>query len=215
MDTTSTLILAALIFVAAVLYSSVGHAGASGYLAAMALFGFVAGEARGEPARAARVGLRGRVLTRVGAGDNLARGESTFMVEMAETSYILHHATDQSLVLMDEIGRGTSTYDGLALADAWRQRTGGRCFTASNQEHHRIAYLRDEARLGPHFDEIIYSAGLGVCKPDRVFFTSACRISGATTPTAVTISATVPMSRPGANLSSAARVTAIGRKKAR
>jgi putative hydrolase of the HAD superfamily len=61
----------------------------------------------------------------------------------------------------------------LAEADAWRTRTGGRCFTASNQEHHRIAYLRDAAGLGPHFDEIIYSAALGVCKPDRVFFTNA------------------------------------------
>jgi putative hydrolase of the HAD superfamily len=61
----------------------------------------------------------------------------------------------------------------LAQADAWRQRTGGRCFAASNQEHHRVAYLRDEAGLGAHFDEIVYSAALGVCKPDRVFFTAA------------------------------------------
>ena len=61
----------------------------------------------------------------------------------------------------------------LAQADAWRQRTGGRCFAASNQEHHRVAYLRDEVGLGAHFDEIVYSAALGVCKPDRVFFTAA------------------------------------------
>jgi len=61
----------------------------------------------------------------------------------------------------------------LAEADAWRQRTGGRCFAASNQEHHRVAYLRDEAGLGAHFDEIVYSAALGVCKPERVFFTNA------------------------------------------
>ncbi len=61
----------------------------------------------------------------------------------------------------------------LAISDAWRQRTGGRVFAATNQEHHRIAHLRDQAGLGPHFDEIIYSAALGVCKPERVFFTNA------------------------------------------
>ncbi|SJZ50134.1 putative hydrolase of the HAD superfamily [Enhydrobacter aerosaccus] len=68
----------------------------------------------------------------------------------------------------------------LEMADAWRERTGGRCFIASNQEHHRIAYLRDAAGLGAHFDEIIYSAALGVCKPDRVFFTNAQARMGVT-----------------------------------
>jgi putative hydrolase of the HAD superfamily len=68
----------------------------------------------------------------------------------------------------------------LAQADAWRRRTGGRCFAASNQEHHRVAFLRERAGLDAHFDEIVYSAALGVCKPDRVFFTSAQARMGVT-----------------------------------
>jgi DNA mismatch repair protein MutS len=92
--------------------------GKSTYMRQTALIVLLAHIGSFVPAARARIGPIDRILTRIGAGDDLARGQSTFMVEMSETSYILHHATAESLVLMDEIGRGTSTYDGLALAEA-------------------------------------------------------------------------------------------------
>lgn len=92
--------------------------GKSTYMRQVALITLIAHTGCFVPAEAARIGPIDRIFTRIGASDDLAANRSTFMVEMSETAYILHHATEQSLVLMDEVGRGTSTFDGLALAQA-------------------------------------------------------------------------------------------------
>ncbi|HEY7099660.1 MAG TPA: DNA mismatch repair protein MutS [Terriglobales bacterium] len=90
--------------------------GKSTYLRQAALIVILAHMGSFVPARSARLGIVDRVFTRIGASDNLARGRSTFMVEMTETAAILHTATPRSLILLDEVGRGTSTYDGLSIA---------------------------------------------------------------------------------------------------
>jgi DNA mismatch repair protein MutS len=100
------------------------------------------------PARRARVGVVDRIFTRVGASDDLARGRSTFMVEMTETSAILHNATRRSLVVLDEIGRGTSTFDGVSIAWAVAEHLHDRvgCRTLFATHYHE---LQDLARERP------------------------------------------------------------------
>jgi DNA mismatch repair protein MutS len=90
--------------------------GKSTYLRQIGLIAVLGQMGSWVPAENARLGIVDRLFTRVGASDNLARGQSTFLVEMIETANILHNATDRSLVLLDELGRGTSTFDGLAIA---------------------------------------------------------------------------------------------------
>ena len=98
------------------------------------------------PARSARLGITDRIFTRVGAGDDLAAGQSTFMVEMAETANILHHATDRSLVLLDEIGRGTATFDGLSIAWAVAEYLAGEIGSRSvfATHYHELNALADQ-----------------------------------------------------------------------
>lgn len=92
--------------------------GKSTYMRQVALIVIMAHMGSYVPCQHAKIGPVDRIFSRIGSGDDLASGRSTFMVEMSETAYILHHATKQSLVIMDEIGRGTSTFDGLSLAQS-------------------------------------------------------------------------------------------------
>jgi DNA mismatch repair protein MutS len=118
-------------------------AGKSTYLRQTALITIMAQTGSFVPAREAAIGIADRVYCRVGAQDNLARGESTFLVEMNETSYILHTATENSLVIMDEVGRGTGVRDGLALAWAVSEDLLSRirCRTLFATHYHELSAL--------------------------------------------------------------------------
>ncbi len=121
-------------------------AGKSTYLRQVALVTLLAQIGSFVPARSARIGLVDRIFTRVGAEDDIASGKSTFMVEMEETATILYHATRHSLIILDEIGRGTSTYDGLAIARAVVEHlhnvTAARTLFATH--YHELASMAEE-----------------------------------------------------------------------
>jgi DNA mismatch repair protein MutS len=119
--------------------------GKSTYLRQTALITIMAQMGSFVPARKARLGVVDRIFTRIGASDNLARGRSTFMVEMTETAAILNTATPQSLILLDEIGRGTATYDGLAIAWAAIEYIHGRtrAKTLFATHYHELTELAD------------------------------------------------------------------------
>ncbi len=118
------------------------------------------------PARAAQIGVVDRLFTRVGASDNLVRGQSTFMVEMSETSAILHSATCRSLVLLDEIGRGTSTYDGVSIAWAVSEHLHDHtaCKTVFATHYHELTQLEDELHAARNYNVRVREVG------DQVLF---------------------------------------------
>jgi len=125
-------------------------AGKSTVLRQTALIALLAQAGAFVPAARARIGVVDRIFCRVGASDNLARGQSTFMVEMVETAAILHGATERSLVVLDEIGRGTSTFDGLsiawAVAEHLHDRVGARTLFATHY-HELVELAREKPRV--------------------------------------------------------------------
>ena len=113
------------------------------------------------PAASAAIGLTDRIFTRVGAVDDLAAGQSTFMVEMAETANILHHASERSLVLLDEIGRGTATFDGLSIAWAVSEHLAGdlKARTVFATHYHELNNLAAERSNVANFQVMVQETG--------------------------------------------------------
>jgi len=144
------------------------------------------------PCRRASVGVVDRLFTRVGASDNLVRGQSTFMVEMSETSAILHGATARSLVLLDEIGRGTSTYDGVAIAWAVTECLHNvvGCKTIFATHYHELTQLTEELAHARNFnvavrevgDEIVFLHRLEPGGADRSYGIHVGRLAGLPAP---------------------------------
>ena len=140
------------------------------------------------PCRRAVIGVVDRLFTRVGASDNLVRGQSTFMVEMSETSAILHAATGRSLVLLDEIGRGTSTYDGVAIAWAVTEclHNSIGCKTIFATHYHELTQLTEELEHARNFnvavrevgDEIVFLHRLEPGGADRSYGIHVGRLAG-------------------------------------
>ncbi len=141
------------------------------------------------PARKARVGVVDRIYTRIGASDNLARGQSTFMVEMAETAELLRGATGRSLVVLDEVGRGTSTYDGLAIARAVAEHLVDRvrCRALFATHYHELAAL-EAARPGAvrnqnavareHRGEVVFLHRIMPGSANRSYGVAVARLAG-------------------------------------
>ncbi len=138
--------------------------GKSTYLRQVALIVLMAQMGSYVPARSARLGLVDRIFTRIGASDNLARGRSTFMVEMTETAAILNTATPRSLILLDEVGRGTSTYDGLAIAWAAIEyiHANTRAKTLFATHYHELTELADRLSGVKNFHVTVKESAGGI-----------------------------------------------------
>jgi len=150
-------------------------AGKSTVLRQIGLIALMAQAGSFVPAAAARIGVVDRIFTRVGASDNLVRGQSTFMVEMSETSGILHTATARSLVLLDEIGRGTATYDGVSIAWAVTEHLHDAigCKTVFATHYHELTQLADELTALRNFNVAVREAG------DQILFLHRLEPGGA------------------------------------
>ena len=135
--------------------------GKSCYLRQIGLIQLMAQIGSWVPATRARIGIADRIFTRVGAVDDLAAGQSTFMVEMAETANILHHASERSLVLLDEIGRGTATFDGLSIAWAVSEHlaTDLQSRTVFATHYHELNNLAGERANVANFQVLVEETG--------------------------------------------------------
>lgn len=163
-------------------------AGKSTYLRQVGLLTVMAQMGSWIPAASARIGVADRIFTRVGASDDLARGHSTFMVEMNETANILHNATSRSLVLLDEIGRGTATFDGLSIAWSVAEHlhdvTGCRAFFATHyHELPDLARTRKGVRnlnvaVREQNDRIIFLRKIAEGAADRSYGIQVARLAG-------------------------------------
>ena len=164
--------------------------GKSTYLRQTALIVLMAQAGSFVPAREAALPITDRIFARIGAADNLARGQSTFMVEMQETARILHQATSRSLVLLDEIGRGTATYDGLSIAWAVTEHLatnpGARPRTLFATHYHELTDLADlhDAIVNYHVaarewqDDVVFLRRVEPGRSDRSFGIQVARLAG-------------------------------------
>jgi DNA mismatch repair protein MutS len=163
-------------------------AGKSTYLRQNALIAALAQMGSFVPARAARIGVVDRLFSRVGAADDLARGRSTFMVEMVETAAILNQASERSLVILDEIGRGTATYDGLSIAQACVERLNdvNRCRTLFATHFHELTRLAETMprlfnltmRVREHRGALVFLHEIAPGVADRSYGVQVARLAG-------------------------------------